>query len=168
MSEVERVSVAGLKVARVLYDFVVHEVIPGTGIDAAAFWQGLDGIIQKFAPLNHALLQRRDELQAKIDDWYRGRRGREIAEAADKAFLGQIGYLVPEGPSFKIDTANVDAEIAAVAGPQLVVPISNARYALNAANARWGSLYDALYGSDAIPRDGETQAKGMIRSAASA
>ena len=160
MSEVERVSVAGLKVARVLYDFVVHEVIPGTGIDAAAFWQGLDGIIQKFAPLNHALLQRRDELQAKIDDWYRGRRGREMAEAADKAFLGQIGYLVPEGPSFKIDTANVDAEIAAVAGPQLVVPISNARYALNAANARWGSLYDALYGSDAIPRDGETQSKG--------
>jgi malate synthase len=160
MSEAERVSVAGMKVARVLYDFVVHEVIPGTGIEAPAFWQGLDGIIQKFAPLNHALLQRRDELQAKIDDWYRGRRGREMDEAADKALLGQIGYLVPEGPSFKIDTANVDAEIAAVAGPQLVVPISNARYALNAANARWGSLYDALYGSDAIPRDGETQNKG--------
>jgi malate synthase len=160
MSEAERVSVAGLKVARVLYDFVVHEVIPGIGIEAAAFWQGLDGIIQKFAPLNHALLSRRDELQAKIDDWYRGRRGREMDEAADKALLGEIGYLVPEGPSFKIDTANVDAEIAAVAGPQLVVPISNARYALNAANARWGSLYDALYGSDAIPKDGETQSKG--------
>jgi malate synthase len=160
MSEAERVSVAGLKVARVLYDFVVHEVIPGIGIEAAAFWQGLDGIIQKFAPLNHALLSRRDELQAKIDDWYRGRRGREMDEAADKALLGEIGYLVPEGPSFKIDTANVDAEIAAVAGPQLVVPISNARYALNAANARWGSLYDALYGSDAVPKDGETQSKG--------
>jgi malate synthase len=160
MSEVERVSVAGLKVAKVLHDFVVHEVLPGTGIEAAAFWQGLDGIIQKFAPLNHALLRRRDELQAKIDDRYRGRRGRDLDGAADKAFLREVGYLVPEGPAFKIDTANVDAEIAAVAGPQLVVPISNARYALNAANARWGSLYDALYGSDAIPRDGETQTKG--------
>ena len=160
MSEVERISVAGLKVARVLYDFVVHEVIPDSGIEAAAFWQGLAGIIQEFAPLNHALLQRRDELQAKIDDWYRGRRGRAIDEAADKAFLEEIGYLVPEGPPFKIDTANVDAEIASVAGPQLVVPISNARYALNAANARWGSLYDALYGSDAIPRDGQTNTKG--------
>ncbi len=160
MSEVERVSVAGLKVARVLYDFVVHEVIPDTGIEAAAFWQGLDGIIQKFAPLNHALLQRRDELQAKIDDWYRGRRGRAIDETADKAFLEEIGYLVPEGPPFKVDTANVDAEIATVAGPQLVVPISNARYALNAANARWGSLYDALYGSDAIPSNGRAQIKG--------
>ncbi len=115
---------------------------------------------KNFAPLNHALLQRRDELQAKIDDWYRGRRGRDIDEAADKAFLEEIGYLVPEGPAFKIDTANVDAEIASVAGPQLVVPISNARYALNAANARWGSLYDALYGSDAIPRDGQTNTKG--------
>ena len=160
MSEVERVSVAGLKVARVLHDFVVHEVIPGTGIEAAAFWQDLGDIIQKFAPLNHALLRRRDDLQAKIDDWYRGRRGRDIDETADKAFLEEIGYLVPEGPAFKINTENVDAEIAAVAGPQLVVPISNARYALNAANARWGSLYDALYGTDAIPRDGQTQSKG--------
>ena len=112
MSEVERISVAGLKVARVLYDFVVHEVIPDSGVEAAAFWQGLAGIIHEFAPRNHALLQRRDELQAKIDDWYRGRRGRAIDEAADKAFLEEIGYLVPEGPPFKIDTANVDAEIA--------------------------------------------------------
>ena len=160
MSEVERVSVAGLKVAKVLYDFVVHEVIPDTGVEAASFWRGLDDIISRFAPLNRKLLQRRDELQAKIDDWYRGRRGRDMDEAADKAFLQDIGYLVPEGPAFKIDTANVDDEIAAVAGPQLVVPISNARYALNAANARWGSLYDALYGSDAIPRDGQTQSKG--------
>ena len=160
MSEVERVSVAGLKVAKVLCDFVVHEVIPGTGIDAASFWRGLDDIISRFAPLNHKLLQRRDELQAKIDEWYRGRHGRDMDEAADKAFLQDIGYLVPEGPPFRIDTANVDVEIAAVAGPQLVVPISNARYALNAANARWGSLYDALYGSDAIPRDGETPSKG--------
>ncbi len=160
MSEVERVSVAGLKVAKVLYDFVVHEVIPDTGVEAASFWRGLDDIIARFAALNRKLLQRRDELQAKIDDWYRERRGRDMDEAADKAFLQEIGYLVPEGPAFKIDTANVDDEIAAVAGPQLVVPISNARYALNAANARWGSLYDALYGSDAIPRDGQTQSKG--------
>ena len=151
MSEVERVSVAGLKVAKVLYDFVVHEVIPDTGVEAGVVLAGLDDIISRFAPLNRKLLQRRDELQAKIDDWYRERRGRDMDEAADKAFLQEIGYLVPEGPAFKIDTANVDDEIAAVAGPQLVVPISNARYALNAANARWGSLYDALYGSDAIP-----------------
>jgi malate synthase len=160
MAEVERVSVAGLKVAKVLYDFVVHEVIPGTGINAASFWQGLDDIIHRFAPLNRRLLQRRDELQSKIDDWYRGRRSRGIDVAADKAFLEDIGYLAPEGRPFQIDTANVDDEIASVAGPQLVVPISNARYALNAANARWGSLYDALYGSDAIPRDGQAQSKG--------
>jgi malate synthase len=160
MSEVERVSVAGLKVAKILHDFVVSEVIPGSGIGAAAFWQGLDRIVHRFAPVNRALLQRRDALQAQIDDWYRGRRGRTFDEAADKAFLEEIGYLVPEGPAFDVDTANVDDEIAAVAGPQLVVPISNARYALNAANARWGSLYDALYGSDAIPRDASESKRG--------
>ena len=160
MSEVERVSVAGLKVAKILHDFVVSEVIPGSGIEAAVFWQGLDRIVHRFAPVNRALLQRRDALQAQIDDWYRGRRGRVFDEAADKAFLEEIGYLVPEGPAFDVDTANVDDEIAAVAGPQLVVPISNARYALNAANARWGSLYDALYGSDAIPRDASESKRG--------
>jgi len=127
MSDVERVSVAGLKVAKILHDFIVDEVLPGTGIEAAAFWQGLDRILSRFAPLNRALLQRRDALQAKIDDWYRGRRGRSFDVAADKAFLEEIGYLVPEGPAFAVDTANVDDEIAAVAGPQLVVPISNAR-----------------------------------------
>jgi malate synthase len=153
MSDLERVSVAGLKVAKILHDFVVGEVLPGTGIEPEAFWQGLDRIVHRFGPLNRALLQRRDALQAQIDDWYRERRGREFDEAADKAFFAEIGYLVPEGPDFTVDTANVDDEVAAVAGPQLVVPISNARYALNAANARWGSLYDALYGSDAIPRD---------------
>jgi malate synthase len=153
MSEVERVAVEGLKVAKILHDFIVDEVIPGTGIEALAFWRGLDRIIRDFAPRNRALLQKRDALQNKIDDWYRGRRGRPFDEAAHKAFLIEIGYLVPEGPPFKVDTANVDEEIAAIAGPQLVVPVSNARYALNAANARWGSLYDALYGSDAIPGD---------------
>ena len=155
MPETQRVSVHSLKVAGVLHDFVVNEVLPGTGIEASGFWLGLDRIIHRFAPLNRALLQRRDALQAKIDDWYRGRRGRPFDEAAHKAFLEEIGYLVPEGAPFKVDTANVDDEIAAVAGPQLVVPISNARYALNAVNARWGSLYDALYGSDAIPRDSQ-------------
>ena len=153
MSGVERVSIAGLKVAKVLHDFVVNEVIPGTGIEASAFWQGLDRIVHRSAPVNRALLQRRDELQAKIDGWHRERRGRPFDEAAHKVFLEEIGYLVSEGPAFAVDTANVDEEIAAIAGPQLVVPVSNARYALNAANARWGSLYDALYGSDAIPRD---------------
>jgi malate synthase len=161
MSEVERVAFGGLKVAKILHDFVVDEVIPGTGIEASAFWRGLDRIIHDFAPRNRALLQKRDALQAKIDDWYRGRRGQPFDQAAHKAFLAEIGYLVPEGPPFKVDTANVDDEIAVIAGPQLVVPVSNARYALNAANARWGSLYDALYGSDAIPRDAtRAQRKG--------
>jgi malate synthase len=157
MSDVARVSVAGLKVAKVLHDFVVDEVIPGAGIEATAFWAGLDRLVQRFAPVNRALLQRRDELQAKIDDWYRANRGRELDGAAHRTFLEEIGYLVPEGPDFKVDSANVDDEIALVAGPQLVVPVSNARYALNAANARWGSLYDALYGSDVIARDGATK-----------
>jgi malate synthase len=152
MSQMQRVSVHDLKIAKVLHDFVTDEVLPGTGIEADAFWLGLDRIIHHFAPRNRALLQRRDALQTKIDEWYRGRRGRPLDVAAQKAFLQEIGYLVPEGAAFQVDTANVDDEIAAVAGPQLVVPISNARYALNAANARWGSLYDALYGSDVIPR----------------
>ena len=153
MSEVERVAVESLKVAKVLHDFVVDEVLPGTAIEASAFWRGLDRVVRDFASRNRALLQKRDALQAKIDDWYRCRRGQPFDQAAQRAFLAEIGYLVPEGPPFKVDTANVDEEIAAVAGPQLVVPVSNARYALNAANARWGSLYDALYGSDAIPPD---------------
>jgi malate synthase len=154
MSDVERVSVAGLKVAKVLHDFVVDEALPGTGIEADSFWQALERIIHRFAPLNRALLERRDALQEQIDNWYRERRARPLDAAAHREFLVEIGYLVPEGPDFKVDTANVDEEIATIAGPQLVVPISNARYALNAANARWGSLYDALYGSDAIPREG--------------
>jgi malate synthase len=160
MPDIERVGVANLQVAKVLHDFVVDEVLPELGIKAPAFWQGLDRIIHRFAPINRALLQKRDALQAQIDEWYRARRGQAADAAAQKAFLEEIGYLLPEGSPFAVETANVDDEIATVAGPQLVVPVSNARYALNAANARWGSLYDALYGSDAIPRDGAAAPSG--------
>ena len=134
---------------------------PAPGSTPRHFGKGSPTSFTALARLNRALLQRRDELQAKIDAWYRERRGRPLDEAADKAFLTEIGYLVPEGPDFAIDTANVDDEIAAVAGPQLVVPVSNARYALNAANARWGSLYDALYGTDAIPRDAKAPSQRL-------
>jgi len=160
MPDIERVSVADLKVAKVLYDFIVDEVLPDLGIAPLAFWEGLDRIVHHFAPINRTLLQKRDVLQAQIDEWYRTQRGQAVDAGAQKAFLEDIGYLLPEGPPFAIDPANIDDEIAAVAGPQLVVPVSNARYALNAANARWGSLYDALYGSDAIPRDGAAAPAG--------
>ena len=160
MPDIERVGVANLQVVKVLHDFIVDEVLPELGIKAPAFWEGLDGIIHRFAPINHALLQKRDTLQAQIDEWYRARRGQDADPAAQKTFLEEIGYLLPEGSPFAVETTNVDDEIAAVAGPQLVVPVSNARYALNAANARWGSLYDALYGSDAIPRDGAAAPTG--------
>ncbi|MGC1355775.1 MAG: malate synthase G [Xanthobacteraceae bacterium] len=160
MPDIERVGVANLQVVKVLHDFIVDEVLPELGIKAPAFWEGLDGIIHRFAPINHTLLQKRDTLQARIDEWYRARRGQDADPAAQKTFLEEIGYLLPEGSPFSVETTNVDDEIAAVAGPQLVVPVSNARYALNAANARWGSLYDALYGSDAIPRDGAAAPTG--------
>jgi malate synthase len=151
------VEISGLKIARALHDFVVDEALPGTGIEAAAYWAGLAKLLGELAPRNKALLARRDALQARLDDWHASRRtaGTEPASAeAQRAFLTEIGYLVPEGPDFTIGTQNVDAEVARTAGPQLVVPLSNVRYALNAANARWGSLYDALYGTDAVPEDG--------------
>src|ERR1700733_6795232 len=154
MPDIERVGVANLQVAKVLHDFVVDEVLPGLGIKAPAFWEGLDRLLHRFGPVNRALLRKRDALQARIDEWYGARRGQSVDAAAQKAFLEEIGYLLPEASPFAVDTANVDDEIAAIAGPQLVVPVSNARYALNAANARWGSLYDALYGTDAIPQEG--------------
>jgi malate synthase len=150
----DRVSVDGLSIARVLYDFIRNEVLPGTSVPEAGFWTRLDRIVHDLAPKNRALLKKRDDLQARIDDWHRAHMGKPIDPAAYKIFLAEIGYLVPEGPDFSIDTDNVDPEIAHIAGPQLVVPVTNPRYALNAANARWGSLYDALYGTDALSEDG--------------
>ncbi len=160
MTQIQRTPFEGLKVAKVLHDFVEQEVLPGTGIEAGALWAGLDRLVRRLAPQNRALLRTRDELQSRIDAWHREHRGRPLDRAAYTAFLRDIGYLVPEGPDFKVDTANVDDEIARVAGPQLVVPVMNARYALNAANARWGSLYDALYGSDAIAKNGGRNRSG--------
>ena len=149
----DRVEIAGLQIARELHDFVMDEVIPGTGIDAKEFWAGFSNIVHDLGPRNRALLKRRGDLQKKIDAWHRDNGAPSDMEAY-KGFLREIGYLVPEGTPFRVTTENVDPEIATIAGPQLVVPVMNARYALNAANARWGSLYDALYGTDAITDTG--------------
>jgi malate synthase len=146
----KRLDRAGLQVDTVLVRFVEDEALPGSGIEAGTFWTGLAGLLADFAPQNRALLAKRDDLQAKIDAWHIARRGQPHDHAAYKAFLAEIGYLLPEGPAFSIETTNVDPEVAKVPGPQLVVPVTNARYALNAANARWGSLYDCLYGTDAM------------------
>lgn len=148
----------GLSIDQRLHDFIGKQAIPGTGIDAGAFFAGLASIIHDLAPKNKALLAKRDELQGQIDAWYR-ENGAPVDLKVYEGFLREIGYILPEGPEFKIETTNVDPEIATIAGPQLVVPVMNARYALNAANARWGSLYDALYGTDAISDDGDA-AKG--------
>jgi malate synthase len=147
------VSVDQIKIDKVLYDFVNEEAIPGSGIEAQRFWQGFAALVTAKSGRNAQLLRRRDELQAKIDAWHRQNPGPEFDRKKYRGFLRDIGYLVAENEPFSVATANVDAEIAQIAGPQLVVPVSNARYALNAANARWGSLYDALYGTDAIPQD---------------
>jgi malate synthase len=154
----ERVTVHGLHVARALHDFVINEVLPGTGVEADKFWAGFAALAVKLMPENRALLAERDRLQAAIDTWHKANPERPIDQAAYTEFLKEIGYLVPEGPDFAIGTQNVDPEIATTAGPQLVVPLTNARFALNALNARWGSLYDAVYGTDAIAQDGELAA----------
>jgi malate synthase len=148
------VSVEQLKIDKSLYDFVCDEALAGTGVQARDFWSGFAALVRTAAPRNAALMRRRDELQAKIDAWHRANPGPGFDPAKYRTLLGEIGYLVAEQEPFAVSTANVDAEIAQIAGPQLVVPVSNARYALNAANARWGSLYDALYGTDAIPENG--------------
>jgi len=144
----------GLQIATPLAGLIENDIAPGTGINADGFWKSYAAILAELGPINTALLAERDTLQAQIDAWHAARRGAPHDAGAYRLFLETIGYIVPEGPDFSIDTTNVDPEIATMAGPQLVVPVMNARFALNAANARWGSLYDALYGTDAIDRTG--------------
>ncbi|HUF71758.1 MAG TPA: malate synthase G [Gammaproteobacteria bacterium] len=156
----EYVDVGGLRVARELDELVREDIAPGTGIGADTVWKTLADIVTALGPRNKALLAKRDEIQARIDQWLKARAGSPLDGVAYREFLESIGYLVPEGEPFEVTTGNIDPEIATLAGPQLVVPVDKARYALNAANARWGSLYDALYGTDVIPQSGDTKAGG--------
>ncbi|MFV8833697.1 malate synthase G [Aquisalimonas sp.] len=150
----ERVQEGGLQVAKELHELVANELTSGTGVTPATVWTTLESLVNELGPRNRELLEKRDRIQEQLDGWYKERKGQAHDHAAYKQFLKDIGYLLPEGDEFKVTTENVDPEIAEVAGPQLVVPISNARFALNAGNARWGSLYDAFYGTDIIPEDG--------------
>jgi malate synthase len=151
----ERIDEHGLKIAQPLHAFITEEALPGTGVDATTFWQGLARLATALMPENRALLAERARLQKALDSWHKAHAGQPIDMDTYTAFLRETGYLVAEGAPFHIGTNHVDPEVATIAGPQLVVPLTNARFALNAANARWGSLYDALYGTDAIARDGE-------------
>ncbi|SFD46377.1 malate synthase [Pseudomonas citronellolis] len=157
----QRITRQRLQVADVLQRFIEEEALPGTGVQAGAFWKGFDALVHELAPKNRALLAERDRLQTELDSWHRAHPGPIQDMPAYRAFLESIGYLLPAPASVQATTANVDSEITQQAGPQLVVPVMNARYALNAANARWGSLYDALYGTDAISEDdGAEKGKG--------
>src|ERR1700691_2587788 len=142
---------AGLQIADILVRFLEERLLPDTGVSAEAFWSGFAVLLARFALENRALLASRDRMQGQIDAWHEARRGRTHDAASYNTFLHEIGYLEEEQPPFQVATTNVDDEVARLAGPQLVVPVLNARFALNAANARWGSLYDALYGTDVIP-----------------
>ena len=155
-----RIECAGLQVDAVLHALLVNDIAPGTGVDPDAFWHGVADIWATLGPENQRLLAERESLQKQIDQWHRAYKGEAFDAGAYEAFLREIGYLHPEPEPFSISSENVDAEIAHIAGPQLVVPVMNARYALNAANARWGSLYDALYGTDAIPEDNGAERGG--------
>lgn len=156
----DRIQKGGLDVAKELHDLVANEIAPGTGVDPEHVWAELEKILADLAPRNKALLAKREDIQGKIDAWHLDRKGQKIDPAEYKAFLQELGYLLPEGDDFKISTKNVDEEFAHIAGPQLVVPVRNARFALNAANARWGSLYDALYGTDMISDEGGAEKGG--------
>ena len=156
-----RIQKGKLAIAKELYDFIENEALPGSGLDSETYWKNFEQVVVDLSPKNKALLAKRDDIQAKIDEWHRNN---TFELQAYKAFLTEIGYLLPEVEDFQISTENVDEEIAILAGPQLVVPVRNARYCLNAANARWGSLYDALYGFDVISEeDGAEKGKGYNR-----
>ena len=158
----ERMEVGGLSVAKCLHDLILEEIAPDTGVDPESFWSALANFVRDLGPGNRGLLDRRDRLQSEIDAWHAERAAQSVDPAEYRAFLESIGYLLPAGEDFRIETENVDDEISRIAGPQLVVPLDNARYALNAVNARWGSLYDALYGTDVIEEeDGEPRSAGF-------
>ena len=154
-------NVNSLKVSKDLLSFVDNELLKDTEISPKKFWEGFDEVVHELSPKNKELIKTREVLQKKIDDWHIKNKGNKIEKKFYKKFLKEIGYLRDEGPDFKIQTTKIDEEIAKIAGPQLVVPIMNARYALNAANARWVSLYDSLYGTNIIESE-EGEVKGMI------